>query len=989
MEVVAAFGLAGTVLQFIDSGAKFVTLARSFYKQGTDDTGTDSHLVLITKSLNAILPILLNSENDHGTKHGLTQLATDCSEAAARLMRILESIRDPRFLRKRDAVKAAFRRMCKEEEIQSLQEQLSSFRDQLNLHLLLSLRQYASKSATQQEEIVAKLGAVQRSNLQVGGIAETILDYLASKENGPFEQGLSEEEAQRNRANEIGSLKHALVRTLYESDISEGGDSAVHIRLSQADLETTVGIVLTSLHFENMVDRESRIVTAHESTFCWVFQNLEAQEQESKSPRWSNLRQWLESDDQLYWITGKAGSGKSTLMKFLCSQEADIPRIDGTNESNHGHREDRYRCQPFLEKWADPLDLVVASFYFWNSGMELQVTQNGLFRTLLHQLFVQHPKILPQVLSSKHFEALCLFNQFRGYWSTGDLRVMLLKAIKVLADGHKICLFVDGLDEFSDNPEILVDLVQDITSQNKHVKMCVASRPWNVFQDALGKQPSLRLEELTFDDTKRYVRSKFQRNRDFETLRQRYRSFADNLIDNIVRKAAGVFLWVDLVVASLLAGMQRGDRIHDFQKRLDELPPDLEELYDKILHSLDPFYLEHAVQYFTLIESAEKPMTLLQCAFADEETPASALNMAHGQMTLSDIQVRVEALARRLNSRCKGLIETDRALHSIQEADTRRPEHLTVQYLHRTVKDFIKSPKAQSFLQASIKSDFDPSTQLCLAYLMDLKYRQSHETRETFHAGVRDPAEASQAEIVFQCMRNAAFAQRKNQPAIIELLDHLRDIVGHSDISKSLATSFATPTSRQDFRTYLKGRLQREPDRTYMASDAIDASFLSLAVMYNVTAYVKARVEHGALVVPPTEGRWPLLMDALSVEVPNPEMVRSLLEVDADPNFKVSDIDSQTPWVVALTKASLLYTIQNESKSSEEYLQAEAKWKETLKLMYSWGAHRADIPEARLTPISRRLLLEIKSETLPKKNPDSSNWLGLSSLSIWGSNSHA
>ena len=140
MEAVAAFGLAGTVLQFLDSGARFVTLARSFYKQGADNTNDHLHLLMITESLTAIFPTLSNLKSDNGIEHGLTQLATDCSKTAVRLLTILQGIRDPGFSRKRDAIKTAFRLIYKEDEIKSLQEQLSSFRDQLNLLLLLSLR---------------------------------------------------------------------------------------------------------------------------------------------------------------------------------------------------------------------------------------------------------------------------------------------------------------------------------------------------------------------------------------------------------------------------------------------------------------------------------------------------------------------------------------------------------------------------------------------------------------------------------------------------------------------------------------------------------------------------------------------------------------------------------------------------------------------------------------------------------------------------------
>lgn len=63
-----------------------------------------------------------------------------------------------------------------------------------------------------------------------------------------------------------------------------------------------------------MEDREEKIATAHSKTFQWVFEGS----RNGSAQHWSCLKTWLESNEQLYWITGKAGSGKSTLMKFIC-----------------------------------------------------------------------------------------------------------------------------------------------------------------------------------------------------------------------------------------------------------------------------------------------------------------------------------------------------------------------------------------------------------------------------------------------------------------------------------------------------------------------------------------------------------------------------------------------------------------------------------------------------------------------------------------------
>ena len=140
MHPVTAFSLAGTVLQFVDSGTRFVVLARTLYQHGSDDNNDHVTLLKVTVDLEAVLPQLEATEIDSDEKNGLGQLALDCAKTAKRLLAILRKVKIAEITRKRDALKAAFRLAWKENEIKSLQDQLSSFRSQLNLHLLLSLR---------------------------------------------------------------------------------------------------------------------------------------------------------------------------------------------------------------------------------------------------------------------------------------------------------------------------------------------------------------------------------------------------------------------------------------------------------------------------------------------------------------------------------------------------------------------------------------------------------------------------------------------------------------------------------------------------------------------------------------------------------------------------------------------------------------------------------------------------------------------------------
>ena len=341
---------------------------------------------------------------------------------------------------------------------------------------------------------------------------------------------------------------------------------------------------LGRLGYPSMNDRQERIQEAHEATFRWLFVDAENTEM-----KWSNFKSWLQSNDQLYWITGKAGSGKSTLMKY----------VSATGSRDYGVP----RCREDLELWSSresPHHLVVAAFYFWNSGTPLQMSQMGLFRALLHQILTELPELIAKV-APKIWEALCLFDTANlGFSDTSELQKILRAVAQSLPDDVKLCLFVDGLDEFDGDHLALIALLNELLS-NPNIKLCVASRPWVVFEDAFGHRPHLRLEFLTYNDIKAYVCTHLEADPCFTLLRRREAVYAAQLVENIISKASGVFLWIRLVVTSLLAGMSAGDRVSDMQRRLDILPPELERLCEKILDSLDPFYLEHAAQLFRLI----------------------------------------------------------------------------------------------------------------------------------------------------------------------------------------------------------------------------------------------------------------------------------------------------------------------------------------------------------------------------------------------------
>ena len=361
--------------------------------------------------------------------------------------------------------------------------------------------------------------------------------------------------------------------------------------------------LLQSLKYQEMDGRSERVANAHPQTFEWIFSN--ASEEELPS-----FVQFLEGDQRLYWITGKPGSGKSTLMKFICRDP---------------------RTKYHLSVWGSTKDIFLSQFCFWCSGSEMQMSQEGLIRTLLYQAVQELPHLSPFLFPDR-LETSVVFGSGVA-WDTDWSMTELLRAYKRLVlevtKSRRMFILVDGLDEFNGNYSEQLSLVGFLHSLLEvHVKICVSSRPWNVFEDAFRSRPSLRLEDLTYFDIQHYISTQLSDNLGFIALQQGEPDLASALINNVSTKACGVFLWVILVAQSLLEGLTDGERLSDLQKRLDSLPADLETLFWKILQSVD---FERISQLLQIVEGSNnvgsEPLTILCMSFADEDDAEFAFKM--------------------------------------------------------------------------------------------------------------------------------------------------------------------------------------------------------------------------------------------------------------------------------------------------------------------------------------------------------------------------
>lgn len=476
------------------------------------------------------------------------------------------------------------------------------------------------------------------------------------------------------------------------SNISE---LANEVALSASDQ-----VLLNSLRFDYINQRQATVEPAHERTFEWILDP-------SSSVKFDN---WARSQNGVYWIMGKAGSGKSTLMKFLL---------------NHT------KTAEALKAWAGTKELVTASFFFWNAGPSVQKSQEGLFRSLLYEILSQCPDLTRTVCSSK----AATFRPFERElvpWTRQELwdAIRLLKQTSGVR--ARFCFFVDGLDEYDGKPDQIVSVLESLRTWSD-IKLCVSSRPYNEFKDAFGRpcDPQLALEYLTREDIRLYVRSTLEDNPRFKALKARDDRSQD-LVREIVDKAQGVFLWVTLVVGSLLTGLSNADRICDLQKRLREFPETLEKFFAHMITSVEPIYREQTAQTFKFAIEANETLSFMTYSFLDDEDLDAVVTAPFNPLTIQGIQERQDDMRRRLNGRCKGLLEVENRDYGAHSAYDDWFFNKVI-FHHRTVRDFLQTKDMQNMLLENLEAGFEPKLHFCKAFLAQLKaldYRALNSNNE-------------------------------------------------------------------------------------------------------------------------------------------------------------------------------------------------------------------------------------------------------------------
>ncbi|EXJ68983.1 uncharacterized protein A1O5_07918 [Cladophialophora psammophila CBS 110553] len=634
LDPLSAIGLASAIVQFVDFSAEIIQGAREVYGSMSGTTERNRSLELVVSEMINLTSKLSSTHYSQQSEDekALGRVANECKILADQVLDLLQKIKAKDPGSTLQALWAALKNQKYKRQRLELEGRLESCRNNLEFQL-----NFLTSVGTK-----GRLDALLTSAEGLTGKLEILHKHVEQLRRGTRVTSISPEAQEQLR-----ELLH-----FTEEDLQKIKQQRVLESLAYADMDT---------RFEHVSEE-------HSKTFEWIFgDTTQVGSLNRDTSSKESFLHWLSAGSGIFHISGKLGSGKSTLMKFLC---------------NHP------RTETELQHWAGGRKLTFAKFFFWKGSKTVeQKSLIGLVRSLLYETLNACPELIPDVLPD-------LWAQLKSTpWQVKtkiDLRKLQTRAAmsslishRNLYREHCFCFFIDGLDEFEKTPEAgYADLTKLLCSWSEaapdDVKICVSSREDLVFMSAFSSERRFRLQDLTREDIQSYVRDKLPR-------------------------ADGIFLWVALVVKSIRDQLDENYEVSDVEKELDQLPTELHELFEYLLKSFSSPGRKRAHRTFAMVlKLKDFPVNLSLLGY-------SFLRDYENDPTFA--------------------METCFPCSDMDDATRRRREYLARIGLYRDCRQFLESQAVQAEMKCSLDS-FSTEDAISQLFLAELRCNKGRITND-------------------------------------------------------------------------------------------------------------------------------------------------------------------------------------------------------------------------------------------------------------------
>ncbi|TVY44095.1 Vegetative incompatibility protein [Lachnellula occidentalis] len=479
----------------------------------------------------------------------------------------------------------------------------------------------------------------------------------------------------------------------------------LHSRIKTGALE----ICLSSLENSQTRTRYTNVAASYDGTFQWLF-DIDI----------VPFVDWLKENHNgvgpfrpIFWINGKPGSGKSTLMKFAMQDQ---------------------RTQDYLRTVSGPIKWAILGFFFHDRGSHIQKSMEGMLQAVLHQLLSQalDPWTLVEHIYPIYFDIVKSQRTSTPVWTFDSLCQAWLAITEQRKVPLRVCIFLDALDEHEgDNTQLAAfihKLLAGADQQTVKIKLCVASRTWNVFGQHFGTCPQFAIHQYTASDIQAYTTQRL-----LGSLRgagedndSTFSSKLAQLAEHVTAKAHGVFIWVRIVVDEFVKGVRDGTPLSILEEKVFDMPEELEDLYRHTLERIEPEYIDEAYIMLQIALCSLSPLplpTFIRCTsiiksesyYDSSEAEMLRQLISRSGGLLEIIEIDSEDLTTKTPYENETFTSSQdsfgsrgpAALYKLPNITTEQLGHtvVAVQFIHQTVKDFVAKNEHNLGLRPS-GSDF-------------------------------------------------------------------------------------------------------------------------------------------------------------------------------------------------------------------------------------------------------------------------------------------
>ncbi|KPM45976.1 hypothetical protein AK830_g724 [Neonectria ditissima] len=704
MDPASIIGITSAVISFVDFIGKAVTTARQL-----SDAGSIDEYEQLGKLTTALEPSIasLRKQEDTGNEQlsdeqkSALRVAEQCKQIGDSIQRLLGKMRLPeptgpltakqqssmadklleKVTRAGKAGRVAFIVLWKKQEAEDLRRQFDSCTIQLNTHLI----RMASSDVTEKLDILLTKHLPQLS--KDIGLVQTKLGHI-SRDQAPFSRTLASFDKKFDRTSEDFLMQLRGVKKALE--VSDLTLQAINHRR-----------ILNGIRFKEISVRYDQVSRAEKNTFGWL---LEGASVPSHFNLKISFRDWLATGTGVFHFSGKPGSGKSTLMKFL-SRHSEAARQ--------------------LKLWEGDKELVLATAFLWKAGAEKQRSMDGIIRSLLYTILDKNredliPKAFPQYWSPNSWSPWTPAEDLEIPLDSDEIQSAFEAIISDNSSGYRYCFFIDGVDEFEDaeirKRELASTLLRWTSNNPENVKICVSSREEPVFIDLFPLGQRIRLHLVTAGDIRKAIQGSFGKHENFLKFPSGER---EEFIERFVRDSEGVFIWTKLVLDELWNKLDDKQPLEHLHNVLDIVPKNLDEFYESILLSIRSSDAAESSAIFDILITARAEWTDPACLlvldysfirdFIEPNSTWAAAAVSpqntHGKgqkSQIRQIRARIQAFKDRAQSLFRGMVEVTTSLSRARIDDYRLDESLS--FAHRSSYDFLRRRHGKNHPGVDVKA---------------------------------------------------------------------------------------------------------------------------------------------------------------------------------------------------------------------------------------------------------------------------------------------